>query len=122
MFDEADEQVKFYLEDEFVSWRDQIEGVHEFLAELDQQKVVEEEELASKGNTIIRNIKGENRGKDLTQVEFSVKSFNPFDQSNIKTQEAKNKKLYIERDTLDEDLTIGTTTPSDEFTSSDERD
>jgi len=31
MFDEADNQVKFYLGDDFVSWRDEIEGVRPFL-------------------------------------------------------------------------------------------
>lgn len=31
LFDEADEQVKFYLDEGYVNWRDCIPGVREFL-------------------------------------------------------------------------------------------
>jgi hypothetical protein len=34
MFDEADEQVEVYLEDEYKNWRDEIPGVRDFLKEL----------------------------------------------------------------------------------------
>ena len=39
LFDEADEQVEFYMEDEFVSWRDQIEGVREFIQNIQTKKI-----------------------------------------------------------------------------------
>ena len=39
MFDETDKQIEFFLEDEYVNWRDAIGGVREFLKELEAKKV-----------------------------------------------------------------------------------
>lgn len=48
----------------------------------------------------------------MQEIEYSVKTFNPFDQLNIKTQEGKIQKVYIEKDNLDDSssgLTLGST-------------
>lgn len=58
MFDETDGQVEFYLGDEFVSWRDEIEGARQFLEEIAVKKVQDDVRLSLKGNTVIRTIKG----------------------------------------------------------------
>jgi hypothetical protein len=39
MFDETDLQVEFYLGQEYVSWRDEIEGARLFLEEIAEKKV-----------------------------------------------------------------------------------
>lgn len=52
----------------------------------------------------------------MQEIEYSVKTFNPFDKLNIKTQEGKIQKVYIEKDNLDDsssDLTLGST-PTEE--------
>jgi hypothetical protein len=38
----------------------------------------------------------------MQEIEYSVKTFNPFDKLNIKTQEGKIQKVYIEKDNLDD--------------------
>lgn len=52
------------------------------------------------GDTIIRTIKGDNEEQDYQEIEYSVKTFNPFDQINIKTQEGKIAKVYFEKDKI----------------------
>lgn len=54
----------------------------------------------------------------MQEIEYSVKTFNPFDKLNIKTQEGKIQKVYIEKDNLEESystagLTLGST-PTEE--------
>ena len=39
-------------------------------------------------------------------MEYSTRTFNPFDQANIKTQEGKLPKVYIEKDMINDDLGI----------------
>ena len=50
LFDEADEQVKFYLDEAYVNWRDCIPGVREFLQEI-ETKETEKQVMLSKKNT-----------------------------------------------------------------------
>jgi len=72
--------------------------------------------LSLKGNTVIRTIKGKTQDLNMQEIEYSVKTFNPFDRLNIKTQEGKIQKTYIERENLDDPssgLTLGTT-PTEE--------
>ena len=64
MFDETDEAVAIYLEDDYVNWRDEIGGVREFLKELETKKIETDIMLQKKGNTIIRNVKGEHKELD----------------------------------------------------------
>lgn len=118
MFDESDEQVKFWMGDHFVEWQDEIEGVRVFLDELKRKKLEADVAVSMKGNTVIRTIKGENEFEDLQEIEYNVKTFNPFDQLNIKTQEGKIRKTYIEKDIGNvsdgsSGLTLGTT-PTEE--------
>ena len=54
MFDTADEQVKFYLRDDFRSWKDEIPGVREFLAEIQHKQVLTDKKQANAGNTVVR--------------------------------------------------------------------
>lgn len=39
LFDNADIQVELYLGDEYVNWRDEIDGARDFLKEIDSQAV-----------------------------------------------------------------------------------
>jgi len=39
MFDDSEVIVKNYLEDEYVNWRDEIEGVRDFLEEVKTKKI-----------------------------------------------------------------------------------
>ena len=75
------------------------------------KKVEDDVRLSLKGNTVIRTIKGKTQDLTMQEIEYSVKTFNPFDKLNIKTQEGKIQKTYIEKDNLDDSsgLTLGTT-------------
>ena len=58
MFDESDKQAQFYYGPGFKSWRQEVEGVEEFLAELiSKKKILSEERSKVQGNTIIKTIK-----------------------------------------------------------------
>ena len=120
MFDETDKQIEFFLLDEFKPWQDEIEGARQFLEDIKVKKIEQDIRLSRKGNTVIKTIKGENK-REHQEIEYSAKTFNPFDQLNIKTQEGKISKVYIERDSLDQHssddqgLTLGTT-PTEETT------
>ena len=103
IFDEADEQVAFYLEGDYVNWRDSIPGVREFLKEISEKKVEKDINTAQLGNTKIRTIPGKHDMDDLQEVTYSAQTFNPFDQLNIRTQERKIRKLYIETDNIADD-------------------
>ena len=104
--------------DEFVSWKDEIEGARQFLEDIKVKKIEQDIKLSRKGNTVIKTIKGEDK-REHQEIEYSVKTFNPFDQLNIKTQEGKISKVYIERDSLDQNssddqgLTLGSTPTED---------
>ena len=116
MFDETDKQVEFYLDEEFVSWKDEIEGSRQFLEDIYKKKIDDDVRLSLKGNTVIRTLKGKTQDLNMQEIEYSVKTFNPFDKLNIKTQEGKIQKTYIERENLDDPssgLTLGTT-PTEE--------
>jgi hypothetical protein len=56
MFDETDVQVEFYLGDEFIGWRDEIDGARKFLEDIAVKKVEEDVRLSNKGNTVIRTV------------------------------------------------------------------
>ena len=84
MFDETDEQIEFYLIDDFVSWKDEIEGARQFLEDIKIKKVEDDIKLSTMGNTVIRTIAGKTH-KDTQEIEYSSQTFNPFDTSNIKT-------------------------------------
>lgn len=112
LFDNADEQTKYYLQEEYVNWRDEIPGVRDFLKQVQTKKVETKIQTAMLGNTIVRTIPGKHSLDDLQEVQYTRDTFNPFDQLNIKTQEKKIRKVIIERDTLkqdDEGLTLGST-------------
>lgn len=116
MFDETDLQVEFYLGDGFVSWKDEIVGARQFLEDIAKQKIMDDVRLSLKGNTVIRTLKGKTQEHSMQEIEYSVKTFNPFDKLNIKTQEGKIQKVYIEKENLDDPssgLTLGTT-PTEE--------
>ena len=53
----------------------------------------------------------------MQEIEYSVKTFNPFDQLNIKSQEGKVQKVLIEKDAAESSssagLTLGTTATED---------
>lgn len=102
MFDETDGQVEFYLGENYVNWRDEIEGARQFLEEIAQKKVEDDIRLSLKGNTVIRTMKGKTQELSMQEIEYSVKTFNPFDKLNIKTQQGKMQKVYIEKDNLDD--------------------
>lgn len=87
MFDAADQQAGFYYGEGFKSWRDEIEGVHEFLAEIRTKEREAEAKTQVKGNTIIRTIKGEFQDRDTQEIEYSSATFNPFSAENRKVQE-----------------------------------
>jgi len=87
LMDENDEQVKYYLADEFRGWRDEIEGVHTFLEELAKKQVDNDIRKQLKGNTLIRTIKGKHDNDTLQEIEYSSKTFNPYDPLNIKMQQ-----------------------------------
>ena len=119
MFDETDKQIEFFLEDEFKPWKDEIEGARQFLEDIRVKQIEVDIKTSRKGNTVIKTITGKNK-KDHQEIEYSAKTFNPFDQLNIKTQEGKISKVYIERDSLDgqhssddQGLTLGTTPTED---------
>lgn len=101
-FDDADEQVEFYLEGDYRNWRDEIPGARDFIREMTKKKVdvvVTGEVL---GNTVVRTIPGEHDLINVQEVQYSPKTFNPFHNDNIKVQEKKKVlKLYIENDMLD---------------------
>ena len=56
LFDGADEQVAFYLAEEYVDWKDEIEGVREFIRDLQKQKVDRKVQTSMHGNTVVRTI------------------------------------------------------------------
>lgn len=112
LFDEADEQTQYYLQEDYVNWRDEIPGVRDFLQQVQTKKVEQKVQTATLGNTIVRTIPGKHSLDDLQEVQYTMKTFNPFDQLNIKTQEKKIRKVIIEKDSLkadDEGLTLGST-------------
>ena len=100
LFDDADEQAAFYLQEEYVNWRDAIPGARDFLRDVQVKKIEKKAQTSTLGNTRVRTIPGVNSQDDLQEVQYSIKTFNPFDNVNIKTQEKKMKKLYIEKDTI----------------------
>lgn len=65
-------------------WKDEIEGVREFLSDMEKKQIDSDIKHQKKGNTVIKSLKDE-ANKEMHQIEYSVKSFNPFDQLNIKT-------------------------------------
>lgn len=77
MFDETDKQIEFYLMDEFVPWKDEIEGARQFLEDIKIKKIEDDIKLSRKGNTVIKTITG--KVHDHQEIEYSVKTFNPFD-------------------------------------------
>ena len=83
-FDVSDQQFSFYYGDDFVYWRDAIEGVHEFLAALEAKKQETNRILARKGNTIVTTFKGETKELTRQEIEYSSATFNPFDKENVK--------------------------------------
>ena len=85
LFDDTDKQIEFYLGDAFVNWRDEIPGTRQFLQELNSKKREIDIISQKKGNTIIRTIKGEHEELNYQEIEYSSKTFNPFDNFNIKT-------------------------------------
>ena len=100
--------------DHFVEWQDELEGVRVFLDELKRKKLEADVATSMQGNTVVRTIKGSNEFEDMQEIEYNVKTFNPFDQLNIKTQEGKIRKVYIEKDIGNvsdgsSGLTLGTT-------------
>jgi hypothetical protein len=109
MFDETDEQISFYLGDEFKNWRDEIEGVRPFLLDLQKKKIENDQRLAGKGNTVVRTIKGKTSLDTVQQITYSSSTFNPYDKTNIKAQESNMRKVYIEKDanSSEESLTLG---------------
>ena len=114
LFDETDKQIEFYLGDEYKNWRDELPGTRQFLKELETKKRETDILTQNKGNTIIRTIKGAHAELNYQEIEYSPKTFNPFDRLNIKTQEGNIQKVYLEKDNVgddssDEGLTIGTT-------------
>ena len=100
MFDDADKQAAFFYGDGFKGWRDEIEGVHEFLAAIDAKKREVDIKLARQGNTVVRTIKGETETLNLAEVQYSTTTFNPFDLENKKLAEANYRKLYKESDAV----------------------
>lgn len=64
LLDEADEQAGYYYGDNFKTWRQEIDGVEEFLEEIAAQKKLKDSKLSRKGNTIVRTIKGEDEALD----------------------------------------------------------
>jgi len=72
LFDTSDDQFEFYLGDEFVPWQDEIEGVKEFLAEIEAKELlVTEEKYQAEGtsqNTIVRKIKGDHPETDMQEI------------------------------------------------------
>ena len=49
MFDDADEQVAGLLQDEFVPWKDEIEGARQFLADVEKKAVEKKAEMSFLG-------------------------------------------------------------------------
>jgi len=139
IFNESDDQFEFFLGDEFKPWYDELE-VTDFLEEIEEKELkIAEEKIKTTGqtqNTIVRKIKTEHRETDITEIQYSAQTFNPFDQVNIRDQERKGFKAYVEIDmvgkskSLSENhlanmpgsaddidrLTLGTTTPSEDIT------
>ena len=72
MFDDADNTVEYWLEDEFVSWKDQIEGAREFINEMESKKIQDEAEINIAGNTVIRTIKDKSGTFDMNEIEYSI--------------------------------------------------
>lgn len=98
MFDETDKQAGFYYGDDFKSWRDEVPGVHEFLANVEAKKREMDVKLARQGNTVVRTIKGETEQLNTAEVQYSTATFNPFDVENRKLAEGNYRKLYKESD------------------------
>lgn len=96
IMDEADEQVAFYLQDDYKDWRDEIPGAREFLVDLARKKSENKVASTHLGDTIIRQYPGKTEIDTLHEVEYSPKTFNPFDQINIRHQEKNLRKVYIE--------------------------
>jgi hypothetical protein len=101
MFDETDKQIEFFLMEDFVSWKDEIVGARQFIDEIKVKAIEDDIKLSRKGNTVIKTISGGGKTPDHMEVEYSARTFNPFDQFNIKTQEGKISKVYRERDNID---------------------
>ena len=98
MFDEADEQAKFYYGEDFKGWRDEIEGAREFLNEVHKEKIQKDIQLARRGNTVIRNIKGRVEDLNSQEIEYSTATFNPFSVENVRNANKKITKVYKEND------------------------
>jgi len=71
LFNHSDEQFEFYLDEEFVPWQDEIEGVRDFLAEIEAKALRKTEERLQAGitqNTIVRKIKTEHAETDMNEI------------------------------------------------------
>lgn len=79
MFDASDAQFEFYLQDEYKNWKDEIEGVREFLQQIEKKKLDDTVTVSRLGNTIQRTIKGKTAAETITEIQYSAKTFNPFD-------------------------------------------
>lgn len=89
MFDISDNQAEYYYGEGFKRWRDEIEGVHEFLEQIRTKEREAETKSDIKGNTIIRTIKGEFADRDTQEITYSSATFNPFSAENRRAQERK---------------------------------
>ena len=88
------------------------------------KKIESDIKSAKLGNTVIRTIPGKHTLDDVQEVTYSSNTFNPFDQLNIRTQERKMKKVYIEKDNInqnydDQNLTLSSETDNTSGQSSD---
>lgn len=98
LFDETDKQIEFYLGDEFVSWKDHLEGTREFLKEIDAKKVEHEQKYLKKGDHLVKNFKGGIDLLDYQEIQYDIQSFNPLDATNVKLQESHINKTYYEKE------------------------
>ena len=67
LFDAADQQAEFYYGEGFKTWREEIEGVEEFLQEIISKKKLSDEKTQIQGNTIIKTIKNPIKELEDTQ-------------------------------------------------------
>lgn len=111
MFDEADAQAGFYYGEGFKGWRDEIEGAREFLEQVQKEKTKKDIQLARRGNTVIRNIKGRVEDFNSQEIEYSTATFNPFSVENVRAANKKITKVYKENDAVTQE-TIGKGSPS----------
>jgi hypothetical protein len=71
LFDENDAQAKLYMEDEFVSWKDQIEGADKFLKEIRQKEIsgeIPDEVVSEKAKQL-----------KFKEIGYTIDTFNPLD-------------------------------------------